>query len=171
MDLTELLTNPLVWGVLAWLFSRFFTSNKKDEETPKKQPNQRENRPNPRPNPRQSSRQSSRQNPRQNPKPVMTTVEKKSRNEAKPALQTVQQAYESMKNQTTEKIEKTRIVKEQPKKTKVVLNEQFPKVNRNIKQNNLIIDQQKAVQGVIWGEILGPPRSKNPHYTRNKRHS
>ncbi|MBO1512267.1 hypothetical protein [Metabacillus bambusae] len=163
MELTELLTNPLVWGLLVWLFSRFFTSNKKDEETPKKQPNQRENRPNPRPNPRQNSRP--------NPKPVMTTVERNPRNEAKPALQTVQQAYESMKNQATEKTEKTRIVKEQPKKSKVVLNEQFPKVNRNIKQNNLIIDQQKAVQGVIWSEILGAPRSKNPHYTRNKRHS
>jgi hypothetical protein len=163
MELTELLTNPLVWGALVWLFSRFFTSNKKDEETPKKQPNKRENRPNPKPNPRQNSRP--------NPKPVMTTVEKKTRNEAKPALQTVQQAYESMKNQATENLEKTRIVKEQPKKAKVVLNEQFPKVNRNIKQNNLIIDQQKAVQGVIWSEILGPPRSKNPHYTRNKRHS
>ncbi|OAS85026.1 MULTISPECIES: hypothetical protein [Metabacillus] len=160
MELTELLTNPLVWGALVWLFSRFFTSNKKDEETPKKQHNQRENRPNPRPNPRQNSRT--------NPKPVMTTVERKPRNEAKPALQTVQQAYESMKNQATEK---TRIVKEQPNKRKVVPREQFPKVNRNIKQNNLIIDQQKAVQGVIWGEILGAPRSKNPHYTRNKRHS
>jgi hypothetical protein len=163
MELTELLTNPLVWGVLVWLFSRLFTSNKKEEETPKKQPNQRENRPNPRPNQRQSSRP--------HPKPVMTTVEQKSRNEKKPALRTVQQAYESMKNQATEKTEKTRIVKEQPKNTKVVPKEQIPKVNRNIKQNNLIIDQQKVVQGVIWGEILGAPRSKNPHYTRNKRHS
>jgi hypothetical protein len=159
MELTELLTNPLVWGLLAWLFSRFFTSKNKEEETGKKQPNKRENRPKSRPNSRPI------------PKPVVTTVDQKPRKEARPGLQTVQQAYENMKNQATEQIEHTMVANEQQKKTRIVYKEQFPKVNRNIKQNNLKIDQQKAVQGVIWSEILGAPRSKNPHYTRNRRHS
>jgi hypothetical protein len=159
MELTELLTNPLVWGLLVWLFSRFFTSKNKEEESGKKQPNKRENRPKSRPNSRPI------------PKPVMTTVDQKPRKEARPGLRTVQQAYENMKNQATEQIEQTLVVNEQQKKTQFVRKEQFPKVNLNIKKNNLKIDQQKAVQGVIWSEILGAPRSKNPHYTRNRRHS
>jgi hypothetical protein len=56
----------------------------------------------------------------------------------------------------------------QPKKTQI---DDFPKVNRNANQNHLLIDRQKAVQGVVWSEILGAPRSKNPHYTRKRRHS
>ncbi|MGM0874314.1 MAG: hypothetical protein ACQEWV_05845 [Bacillota bacterium] len=159
MEITELLKNPLVWGLLAWLFSRFFRSNKKEEETSKKQPNRQE-RPNSRPN------------PRPNPRPVMTTGEQKPRNEKKPTLQTVQQAYENMKVRTEEQIETIEIVKEQPKRAKFVVQEEYvPKVNRNIKKNHLIVDRQKAVQGVVWSEILGAPRSKNPHYTRNRRHS
>jgi hypothetical protein len=157
MDFTELLSNPLVWGLLVWLFSRLFTSNK-GEETPKKQPNRPENR------------RSSQPNPRPNPKPVMTTVEQKSRKEVKPTLQTVQHAYENMKARPVEKADHVERVKEQPKRTQLV-REHLPKVDRNVKQNNLIVDRQKAVQGVIWSEILGAPRSKNPHYTRNRRHS
>lgn len=29
-------------------------------------------------------------------------------------------------------------------------------------------DAQMVINGIIWAEILGEPRSKNPHYTRNK---
>jgi 5'-3' exonuclease len=158
MEITELLTNPLVWGLLAWLFSRFFTSNKKEEETPKKQPNRQENHQNSRPNPR--------------PRPVMTTGEQKSRSGKNPTLQTVQQAYENMKVRSEGQIETIEIVKEQPKRTQLVVREEHaPKVNRNVNQNHLMVDRQNAVQGVVWSEILGAPRSKNPHYTRNRRHS
>jgi 5'-3' exonuclease len=160
MEITELLTNPLVWGLLAWLFSRFFTSNKKEEETPKKQPNRQENH------------QNSRPNPRPNPRPVMTTGEQKPRSGKKPTLQTVQQAYENMKVRAEGQIETIEIVKEQPKRTQLVVKEeQAPKVDRNVNQNHLMVNRQNAVQGVVWSEILGAPRSKNPHYTRNRRHS
>jgi 5'-3' exonuclease len=160
MEITELLTNPLVWGLLAWLFSRFFTSNKKEEETPKKQPNRQENH------------QNSRPNPRPNPRPVMTTGEQKPRSGKKPTLQTVQQTYENMKVRAEGQIETIEIVKEQPKRTQLVVKEeQAPKVDRNVNQNHLMVNRQNAVQGVVWSEILGAPRSKNPHYTRNRRHS
>lgn len=160
MEITELLTNPLVWGLLAWLFSRLFTSNKKEEETPKKQPNRQENH------------QNSRPNPRPNPRPVMTTGEQKPRSGKKPTLQTVQQAYENMKVRAEGQIETIEIVKEQPKRTQLVVKEEHaPKVNRNVNQNHLMVNRQNAVQGVVWSEILGAPRSKNPHYTRNRRHS
>lgn len=161
MEITDLLSNPLVWGLLAWLFSRFFMSNKKEEETTKKQPSRPQNH--------QDSRQHTRS--RSNPKPIMTTVEHKSRQEGKPSLQTVQQAFEKMKERTLEQIDRDHMIEKLPKKTELVRETHFPKVDRKVKQNNLIVDRTKAVQGIIWSEILGPPRSKNPHYTQNRRHS
>lgn len=150
MDFTEILSNPLIWGLLVWLFSRIFVSNKKEEEAPKKQPSRPQNR------------QESQPNTRQNPRPVMTRVEQKRRKEESSSLQTVQQAYEKMKDHT--------IVEENSKKTKHVREKHFPKVDRQVRKNKLIVDRQKAVQGVIWSEILGSPRSKNPHYTQKRRH-
>lgn len=31
---------------------------------------------------------------------------------------------------------------------------------------NISISKKHAAEGVIWSEILGPPRSKKPHYSR-----
>lgn len=177
MDITEIFTNPLVWAALAWLFSRVFTSKTKEDETNQKQPtkqtvspqdNRQDSRPSPRPNPRPNPRTSSRPNPRPVPKPVMTTVETKPREESRPPLQTVQEAYEKMKRNPV-KDDRVNTVKERLAKPQAVKEEKLPKVNRNVNRNQLIVDQQSAAQGVIWSEILGAPRSKNPHYTQNKR--
>jgi len=164
MDLMDIFTNPIVWAFLVWLFSRFFTSKNNEEETKPKAPNQPKNRPDPRQNPRP--------NPRPVPKPVMTTVETRQRREdKKPALQTVQEAYEKMRQRSVEQEKEVMAVKEQPKKEPVVKQESLILVNRNVSQHHLVIDQNKAAQGVIWSEILGPPRAKNPHYTKRRRHS
>ncbi|PGT82900.1 MULTISPECIES: hypothetical protein [Bacillaceae] len=177
MDITEIFTNPLVWAALAWLFSRVFTSKTKEDETNQKQPTKQtvspqdtrqDSRPSPRPNPRPNPRTSSRPNPRPVPKPVMTTVETKPREENRPPLQTVQEAYEKMKRNPV-KDDRVNTVKERLGKPQALKEEKLPKVNRNVNRNQLIVDQQSAAQGVIWSEILGPPRSKNPHYTQNKR--
>lgn len=178
MDISDIFGNPIVWAFLAWLFSRIFTSGKEDAskkkpESPTERPTHIEPRqndhtrpsprrnPSPRPNPRPSTRS--------NPKPVMTTVETRKR-EQKPALQTVQEAYEKMKVESFDKVEHVEIIKEEPKRVRSVVKETTPKIKGNIKRNTLLIDQQKAVQGVIWSEVLGPSRAKNPHYTRNRRH-
>ena len=34
-------------------------------------------------------------------------------------------------------------------------------------KNQLKVDESKLVDAVIWSEILGPPRAKNPYF-RNK---
>lgn len=164
MEISEILSNPLVWGLLVWLISRIFSSSKNGtEETPKQQPVKPDNRSNPVPNQRSTSREK--------PKSVMTTIEQTSQ-KAKPSLQTVQEAYESMKVETKGQNEVFNRGNERTKKARVVQQpKQKPKVNRNIRANNLKVDKQKVMQGVIWSEILGSPRSKNPHYTRKKRHS
>ncbi|WP_226667355.1 hypothetical protein [Metabacillus litoralis] len=179
MDISDIFGNPIVWAFLAWLFSRIFTTGKEDESKKKKPENQAErpthieprqnehSRPSPRRNP--SPRPNPRPTTRSNPKPIMTTVETK-KSEQKPSLQTVQEAYEKLKVKTFDQVEDVDIIKEEPKKVRSVLKENIPKTNRNVKRNPLLIDQQKAVQGVIWSEILGPSRAKNPHYTRNRRH-
>ncbi|HZH62935.1 MAG TPA: hypothetical protein VEY70_25970 [Metabacillus sp.] len=157
MDLMDIFSNPIVWAFLVWLFSRLFTNKSNEEEMPK-------NRPNPRQNPKPNSRPV--------PKPVMTTVETKQRREdRKPPLQTVQEAYEMMRQRSREQENEVKAVKEQSKKEPVVKQERPILVNRNVSQNHLVIDQNKAAQGVIWSEVLGPPRAKNPHYTKTGRHS
>ena len=101
----------------------------------------------------------------------MTTIEPTSQ-KSKPSLQTVQEAYESMKVETKGQNEVFTRGNERTNKTRVVHQpKQKPKVNRNISENILKMDKNKAMQGVIWSEILGASRSKNPHYTRKKRHS
>lgn len=34
---------------------------------------------------------------------------------------------------------------------------------------SLHVSKKQVVQGVIWSEILGPPRSKNPYHSRTQR--
>ncbi|WP_026558702.1 hypothetical protein [Bacillus sp. J37] len=164
MDITDIISNPIVWAFLVWLFSRLFTNKNNQEENKPKVPSQPKNQQEPRQNPRPTARPV--------PKPVMTTIESKQRNErSKPPLQTVQEAYEKMKQRTSENEIEVRVVKEQPKPKSVMPQERTLSVNRNVRQNHLVIDQNKAAQGVIWSEILGPPRAKNPHYTKTRRHS
>ncbi|PMC39673.1 hypothetical protein CJ195_07095 [Bacillus sp. UMB0899] len=164
MDIMEIFSNPIVWAFLVWVFSRLFTNKNKEEENKSKAPNKPENRPEP--------RKSSRSNPRPVPKPVMTTVETKQRKEdRRPPLQTVQEAYEKMKQRSGERGIDVKVMKEQPKQKPVVKEERPISVNRNVRQSHLVIDRNKAAQGVIWSEVLGPPRAKNPHYTKSGRHS
>lgn len=154
MDITEILANPLVWGLLAWIFSKLFMSRKQEDETREKAAPPREQLPNSLPN------------PRPNPTPrSANTAENLPKREYKQQLKTVQQAYEELKTKSAEPPEKLQ-KRERPK---LVLNE--IKTVQKISGNKLRVDKQKAIQGVIWSEILGQPRSKNPHYTRNKRHS
>ncbi|WP_226526399.1 hypothetical protein [Metabacillus niabensis] len=167
MDITDIISNPIVWAFLVWLFSRLFTNKNNEEENKPEVPGQPKNRQEPRQNPRQNPRPTA----RPVPKPVMTTVESKRNEGSKPPLQTVQEAYEKMKQRSSEKEIEVRVVKEQPKPKSVMPQERTLSVNRNVRQNPLVIDQNKAAQGVIWSEILGPPRAKNPHYTKMGRHS
>ncbi|MGM7721074.1 hypothetical protein [Metabacillus sp. Hm71] len=153
--LTEIITNPIVWGILAWVFTKIFTSKK--DEAPNEQPKKQVNQPN------------ERKNSRPYPKPVKTTIEQKHRKEATQVVETVQQAYEKMKNlQPAHALNDNQVRKQHKKVNRQV---PLPKGKRTINQNRLSINKQKAVQGIIWSEILGPPRSQNPHYTRNRRHS
>lgn len=161
MDIIDLLSNPIVWAFLVWVFSRLFTSKKKEEKSP------------PQRTPRPEKPANSRPPERSKPKPVITTVEHEARKKKTQTLQTVQEAYEKMKAGAVEKPERIELVetdKRQPHR-QAPKEVPFPKVNRNVKQSHLLVDGNKAVQGVIWSEILGAPRAKNPHYTRNRRHS
>ncbi|WP_052738052.1 hypothetical protein [Bacillus sp. SA1-12] len=155
--LTEIITNPIVWGILAWVFTKIFTSKKDDApaEQPKKQVNQPKERKDSRPY----------------PTPVKSTSEQKHRKEATQVIETVQQAYEKMKNLQPAKAINNNQAKEQQKKTQVNQKVSTSNAKRIINKNSLSVDKQKAVQGIIWSEILGPPRSQNPHYTRKRRHS
>lgn len=162
MDITELLSNPIVWGLLVWLFSRFFTSKDKEEKSPTTKHTTRPEKP-----------VDSRPPSRPKPSPVMTTVEHESRKPKNQTLQTVQEAYERMKAREVEKPDRIELVEAHGHQSHRLVPKEgtLPKLNRNVKQNHLLVDRQKAAQGVVWSEILGAPRSQKPHYTRNRRHS
>jgi hypothetical protein len=103
----------------------------------------------------------------------MTTVEHESRKPKNQTLQTVQEAYERMKAREVEKPDRIELVEAHGHQSHRLVPKEgtLPKLNRNVKQNHLLVDRQKAAQGVVWSEILGAPRSQKPHYTRNRRHS
>jgi inner membrane protein involved in colicin E2 resistance len=149
MDVFELLTNPLVWAVLVGLFTKIFVS--KEDENKKKQ-------------------QETKKTKNQLPKPVMTTVEKPRENRRRQKQiekQTVQQAYEKLKNHEAEQIQKN--INVSPQQTRKTAMTRSQANNKPLQEEKMIFNQKTAVQGIIWSEVLGPPRSKNPHYTRHKR--
>lgn len=149
MDLFEIFTNPLVWAIIVGLITKLFFS--KDEDSNKKN-EQTNNKPK-----------------QKLPKPVMTTVERpKEKREKHKAKQTVQQAYEKMQKAEVGNYQKNI---DATQKIRGKSNKQVKQNPSPVRDNRLIVDRRNAIQGVIWSEILGPPRSKNPHYTRNKRHS
>ncbi|MDQ0224823.1 hypothetical protein [Metabacillus niabensis] len=149
MDLFEIFTNPLVWAIIVGLITKLFFSKDEDSNKKKEQTNNK---------PKQKL-----------PKPVMTTVERhKEKREKHKTRQTVQQAYEKMQKAEVGNYQKNIDAKQK------IRGKSYKQVKQNpspVRDNRLIVDRRNAIQGVIWSEILGPPRSKNPHYTRNKRHS
>jgi hypothetical protein len=49
---------------------------------------------------------------------------------------------------------------------KVPAHDQNPMKNKDTiakKKSSYSVNQSKLVDGIIWSEVLGPPRSKNPH--------
>ncbi|MDQ0231594.1 hypothetical protein [Metabacillus malikii] len=145
-SLFELLSNPLIWGAIIWLFSRLFVG--KGEE------DQNQNKTN---KPRQQIEQ---------PKPKESSAEPKRR---KQELQTVQEAYEKLKTLSTDVTERSRRSNEGREQRNVQKRQEtVPKVDRHVSRDFLSINKKKAAEGVIWSEILGPPRAKAPHYTRTK---
>lgn len=164
MNIMEIITNPIVWALLVWLFSRLFTTKNKEDENKSKTPNQPQNRS------EQKAKQRSHSRPV--PKPVMTTVGTKQKSEERrPPLQTVQEAYEKMKKRSADQGTDGKNFKKQPVQEPLLRQERPISVNRNVRQHPLVIDRNKAAQGVIWSEVLGPPRAKNPHYTKSRRQS
>ncbi len=149
MDLFEIFTNPLVWAIIVGLITKLFFSKDEDSNKKKEQTNNK---------PKQKL-----------PKPVMTTVERpKEKREKSITKQTVMQAYEKMQKAEVGNYQKN---KNAAQKVREQSNKRVKQNNSPVKDNRLKVDRRNAIQGVIWSEILGPPRSKKPHYTRNKRHS
>ncbi|APH04336.1 hypothetical protein [Bacillus weihaiensis] len=168
MEFYDLLSNPLVWGVLVWLFSRIFSSSKGEENT--NQPQRQKEKP--------EQKKPERSNSRPIPKPVRPASSKERDTSQKPqekkSLQTVQEVYESMKRNGEEALKNTvqvqvPIEKSRTREVRSIKVEPKPQVNRNISSDPLTIDKNKAAQGLVWSEILGAPRGKNPHFNQRRR--
>ena len=108
------------------------------------------------------------QKTRQQPKPVFTTVEDlETKKTEKQLKETVQNAYEKIKSEAVEQItpsSTTRDRRPSSIRSKKVSEVKVTSVVGN--RNTIQLNKQSVVQGVIWSEILGPPRSKNPHFPK-----
>lgn len=147
MEFLEIFQNPLVIAFVIWILSSFFKGKPKEEDA-EKQKQQRKTR--------------------QQPKPVFTTVEEpKRRNAEKQMKETVQNANEKIKLETIEQIEPSSKIRDRrPTSTRLKQEREMKVTSVSGNKSAIQLNKQSVVQGVIWSEILGPPRSKNPHFPK-----
>ncbi|MRX71310.1 hypothetical protein GJU40_03875 [Bacillus lacus] len=174
-----LLQNPLLIAFLIWVISSVFTRGSRQEQRrtgqgPAQQPRQQQR---PQQGPTQQPRQQQpRQGPAQQPRQPQraeqsaaqrdrtSTVERDIRQRAEQTISQVQEdakkRYENVKRQSSDRYqgssERMRV-----QKAEVVQKEQ--------RKRRAAINGKNAVDGIIWSEILGSPRSRKPHSTLGRR--
>ena len=82
--------------------------------------------------------------------------------EAKPVVNSekVLEAKESIQSAYMEKVEESSL----PRNVERVKTLPVSKASKSQPQIQLQVDETKIVDAVIWSEILGPPRAKNPRF-------
>ncbi|KXZ18454.1 hypothetical protein AXI59_10375 [Bacillus nakamurai] len=133
----EILTNPLVIAVVIGIISAIFGKKSKDEKQSAK---------NPAP---QAQQQPTQQQPADQHKleevPVVSEENpfEQKRREAEKRLAETKRTFKGLERELT-------AVRGR---------------NASLKKNVLKVNKDTAVQGVIFGEVFGPPRAKKPHRT------
>ncbi|MFC0270053.1 hypothetical protein ACFFIX_01080 [Metabacillus herbersteinensis] len=147
MEILEIFQNPIVIAFLIWILSSFFRGKPKEEDAQK---------------------QKQQGKTRQQPKPVFTTVEQPKQRRAEQQLkETVQNAYEKIKSETVEQITPSSTTRDRrPISTRSKKENEVKVTSVAGTKSAIQLNKQSVIQGVIWSEILGPPRSKNPHFPK-----
>ncbi|MDU0811449.1 hypothetical protein P9738_18120 [Bacillus siamensis] len=135
----EILTNPLVIAAVIGIISAIFGKKNKDEKRP---PNRR---------PADQKKKQDHTQPPKEHKPEaeeMPAVSKgnpfeQKRREAEKRLAETEQMFNGLDHKLTSQRAR----------------------NASLKKSALKIKKETAVQGIIFSEILGPPRAKKPHRT------
>ncbi|MBY8912918.1 hypothetical protein KY305_09215 [Bacillus sp. YC2] len=134
----EILTNPLVIAAVIGIISAIFGKKSKDEKQGAKK------RPAP-----QAQKQPAEQQPADQHKPEEVPVVSE------------QNPFEQKRREAEKRLSET-------KQTFKGLERELTAVrgrNASLKKNVLKVNKDTAVQGIIFGEVFGPPRAKKPHHT------
>ena len=143
-----LFENPILWLVLLGVISSLFRGKKREEEGQKTRSNPVENRPTPKSGSafgelkeifREVNRYISRGN---------TTFSNLKKERVQEVIEPASYTQRAVQ-------EKTSIANE------IEVIQKAPILQ---KKNQLKVDESKLVDAVIWSEILGPPRAKNPYF-------
>ncbi|TDL82252.1 hypothetical protein [Peribacillus frigoritolerans] len=147
MELVDfILTNPLVIAGLIFVLSSLFGKKKRE-----------------------------RQQRRQKEKPAsaapvpsidQTANHQPAKERMKEAIQTIESRYQAAKTDSSELGNEIGSPADEMK-TEIVTVSKISKPERA--KANHVINKDNVVQGFIWSEILGPPRSKKPHPSAKRR--
>lgn len=146
-----LFENPILWIVLLGVISSLFRGKKREEEGQKTRSNPVENRPTPKSGSafgelKEIFREVNRTF-QEETKPTQTLKKERVQEVIEPA------SYTQMADQgNTAFAQEIEVVQKAP---------------ISQKKNQLKVDESKLVDAVIWSEILGPPRAKNPYFGKN----
>lgn len=135
----EILTNPLVIAAVIGIISAIFGKKNKDEKRP------------PGTRPENQAKKQEHKQPHKEHKPEAEEMPavpeenlfEKKRREAEKRLAETEQMFNGLEHQLTSARQR----------------------NTTLKKPALKIKKETAVQGIIFSEILGPPRAKKPHRT------
>ncbi|MCY8497671.1 hypothetical protein P8917_03225 [Bacillus atrophaeus] len=137
----DILTNPLVIAAVIGIISAIFGKKNKDQK-PVKRPQQ--------------------------PQPVkaQTVSEEKQPVEAQIPDQSAENKFQTMRTQAEQRRRET-------EQTLKGLEQELQVKKRNTsytKQKVLQMNKDTVVQGIVLGEVFGPPRAKKPHHTMRETH-
>ncbi|WP_280146211.1 hypothetical protein P5487_012035 [Bacillus amyloliquefaciens] len=140
----EILTNPLVIAAVIGIISAIFGKKNKDEKRP------------PGTRPENQAKKQEHKQPHKEHKPEAEEMPavpeenpfEKKRREAEKRLAETEQMFKGLEHQLTSARQR----------------------NTTLKKPALKIKKETAVQGIIFSEILGPPRAKKPHRTMRSIH-
>ncbi|MED4800805.1 hypothetical protein P9684_13385 [Bacillus atrophaeus] len=140
----DILTNPLVIAAVIGIISAIFGKKNKDqeEESPVKRPQQ--------------------------PQPVkaQTVSEEKQPVQAQIPDRSAENKFQTMRTQAEQRRRET-------EQTLKGLEQELQVKKRNTsytKQKVLQMNKDTVVQGIVLGEVFGPPRAKKPHHTMRATH-
>ena len=143
-----LFENPILWLVLLGVISSLFRGKKREEEGQKTRSNPVENRPTPKSGSAFGEL-----------KEIFREVNRTFQEETQPSQtlkkERVQEVIEPASYTQRADQERTSIANE------IEVIQKAPILQ---KKNQLKVDESKLVDAVIWSEILGPPRAKNPYF-------
>ncbi|WP_078379651.1 hypothetical protein [Sutcliffiella halmapala] len=168
--------NPFLLILLLGALTGFFRKKPQEEEQKKRQQQKRQTE--------QTNSQSSypnREDVRQEAKPVQTEekprfdwdidifqetkeeLEKKVRETFSPYMEKKKEQVSTIQDNMKDKVQELSIKQQEISRNSPILKQELQLSEGKVVNDKYKINPKRVVEGVMWSEILGQPRSRNPH--------